>query len=170
MKTGEVAAKPSIEYEGLVFSQEGADVRVTSASLNYLFGKSNPKAMFKAYKNLEARTHKHFRPRWQSFTGLNLKTSEFLELLRNIVLNDLYLYAVNGIPVWMVNFLPNWLVRVWNWNHPDTRDIIERFVDNRFSRYSPEATQLCAHLMGLTEEGYLKWSKNWSLFWKMRDG
>jgi hypothetical protein len=70
-------------------------------------------------------------------------------------LHWMYFYIINQMPVQITNA---------DWEHPQTRRIIQTVAERRFPAGSHEATALCAHLMGLSRDGYLRWREGDELF------
>src|ERR1039457_1914332 len=142
------------ENDGLQFQQEGDKTRVISGKLNFLFN-SNPEKIIAAYNFFAACARDYFKPRWQSVRGANLNLQEFNEFTKESTLYWMYFYIINRMPVEIKNS---------DWEHPETRRKIQKTVELRFKRGSVEASQLCAHLMGLSQSEYVNWRKGDELY------
>ena len=141
--------------DGLGVRQEGRNARATSGRLNYLFVESDRDAVIATYRRFVARARDYFARRWKSFCGPNVDPDDFSDLTKEATLHWMYFYIINRKPVQITDA---------DWEHPQTRRIIQSVVERRFPPGSHEATVLCAHLMGLSRDGYLKWREGNELF------
>jgi hypothetical protein len=141
--------------DGLIVRQEGRNSRATSGRLDFLFVASERNTVLSTYTKFVTVARDYFAPRWQSFPGPNLDTDDFHDLTQEATLHWMYFYILNRTPVEITDA---------DWQHPQTRRIIQGVVERRFSPNSPEATALCAHFMGLSSTDYLRWRAGDELF------
>jgi hypothetical protein len=141
--------------DGLSIRQEGRNSRATSGRLNFLFVESDRDAVLATYTRFVARARDYFARRWRSFRGPNIDADDFTDLTQEATLHWMYFYIINRMPVQITET---------DWEHPQTRRIIQAIVERRFSPGSHEAIVLCAHLMGLSRDGYLRWREGDELF------
>jgi hypothetical protein len=134
--------------DGLTVTQEGKNVRATSGPLNYLFVGSDKAAILSMYRSSVAMARDYFGPRWRSVRGANITADDFNDLTQEVTLHWMYFYVINRLPVQISNT---------DWGHPQTHRIVQKIVERRFTGGSEEATVLCAHLTGLSRDGFLKW-------------
>jgi hypothetical protein len=132
----------------LRIQQEGPNVRATAGALDILFPKSEREAVMAAYNEWRGRVLSHFEPRWRDHKGANFDEADFLAIIREITLHWIGFCVMHRMPVQM---------GAAEWDQPQTRRIIRLAVERRFARGSDEAAALCAQLMGISREAYLKW-------------
>ena len=140
--------------DGVIVQQEGQNTRAMSGSLNFLFVNSERNKVIATYKYFVSSARNYFKPRWQSFRGSNLALEDFNEFTKEATLWWMYFYIINRLPV---------EIKEKDWEHPQTKSIILKAVQRNFQKDSCEASQLCAHLMGLSENEYVNWRKGWEL-------
>jgi hypothetical protein len=141
--------------DGLIVRQEGRNSRATSDRLNFLFVESDRDTVLATYTRFVAQARDYFARRWQSFRGPNIDAGDFTDLTQEVTLHWMYFYIINRMPVQITET---------DWEHPQTRRIIQVIVLRRFSPGSNEATALCARLMGLSRDDYLRWREGEELF------
>jgi hypothetical protein len=137
-------------HDGLTVAQEGRNARATSGHLNYLFVDSDRDTVIAIYTKFVAQARDFFGRRWRSVRGPNIDDAEFSDLTQKATLHWMYFYIVNRLPVWITEA---------DWKHPQTHRIVQEVVERRFPTGSEEATMLCAHLTGLSRDGFLKWKE-----------
>ena len=137
--------------DGLTVHQEGPNARVTVGRLNFLFRDSDKDGIVKSYTKLVTQARDYLAPRWQSYSGPNIDAQDFQEITREVTLHWMYFYLGNHKPA---------LIKPADWDHSQTRRIIQAGVERRFRRGSEQAIQLCAHLMGISQDGYLTWNED----------
>lgn len=141
--------------DGLTVEQEGRNVRATAGPLNYLFVDSDRATVIATYTRFVAQARDYFGPRWRSMHGSNIDAAEFSHLTQKATLHWMYFYIVNRLPVQIADA---------DWRHPQTHRIVQEIVERRLTTGSEEATALCAHLTGLSRDGFLKWKEGDELF------
>jgi hypothetical protein len=141
--------------DGLSVRQEGRNARASVGRRSYLFVESDRDTVIATYLRFVSRARDYFGRRWQSFSGSNIDADDFSDLTQEATLHWMYFYIINRKPVQITDA---------DWEHPQTRQIIQSVVERRFPPGSHEATDLCAHLMGLSRDGYLKWRAGNELF------
>jgi hypothetical protein len=139
----------------LVFRQEEASVRATAGGLNILFPKSDREAIMQAFDEWRPRVHDHFEPRWHAHSGANIPRADLEAIVREVTLQWMCYHTMHRTPIQMSEA---------EWDQPLTRRIIRETVERRFARGSDEATALCAQLMGVSREQYLKWAQGEDTF------
>ncbi len=137
--------------EALTVRQEGHNARATTGRLNFLFPNSDRDVIAETYRRQHARTHDYFAPRWVAHHGANIGAPAFLELIQEATLHWMYFYVANRMPVHILHS---------DWEHPQTRRIIQATVERNFPPGSDEAVQLCAGLMGVSQVEYLNWRED----------
>lgn len=141
--------------DGLTVVQEGRNARATAGPLNYLFRDSDRAAVIATYTKYIAQARAFFGRRWRSVSGVNIDDTEFGDLTQQATLHWMYYYIVNGLPVWITES---------DWEHPQTHRIVRAIVTRRFPVSSEQGIMLCAHLTGLSRDGFLKWQIGDELF------
>ena len=136
--------------ESLTFRQEGSHVRAIAGAVNILFPKSERDAIVKAYDEWRPRVQSHFHPRWRSHRGANIAEADLEAIIREITLQWMGYCVMHRMPVQMGEA---------EWDQPLTRRIIRAAVERTFPRGSEDATALCAQIMGLSRDAYLKWAE-----------
>ena len=121
---------------------------MTSGRLNFLFPDSDAHDIAEAYGRLILRVDSHFAPRWRAHSGANIDSGAFHEIIQEITLHWMYFRVINHLPPQMTEL---------DWDHPQTRRIIQAGVKQALRRGSDTETQLCARLMGISEAEYLRW-------------
>jgi hypothetical protein len=48
-------------------------------------------------------------------------------------------------------------ITAWELNHPQTRRIIQGIIERAFPPAGPEASAICARLMGISVDAYREW-------------
>jgi hypothetical protein len=140
-----VASQPHVP---LTVRQEGRDVRATTGRLNFLFPGSSARIIGETYNHLIPKADSHFALRWNAHDGPNIGPGAFYEITEEITLHWMYLHAINQQTLEISNA---------DWEHPQTRRIIQSGV-RRNLQGGPEAeAYLCARLMGLSDTEYRNW-------------
>ena len=134
----------------LTFKQEGPNVRAIAGDLNILFPKSKKNEIVKAFEEWSPRVRSHFDPRWRSHRGANIAEADLEAIIREITLQWMGYCVMHRMPVQMGEA---------EWDQPLTRRIIRAAVERTFPRGSEDATGLCAQIMGLSRDAYLKWAE-----------
>ena len=121
---------------------------MTAGRLTLLFPDSDGDSIGEAYSRLILEAESHFAPRWNAHPGANIDPGAFHEIIEEITLHWMYVRVINHLPL---------QIAVSDWDHPQTRRIIQAGV-KRTLRQGPEReAQLCARLMGISEAEYLRW-------------
>lgn len=141
--------------DGLSVRQEGRNARASVGSRSYLFVESDRDMVIAAYLRFVCEAREYLGRRWHSFNGSNVDAHDFSDLTQEATLHWMYIYIINRKPVQITDA---------DWDHPHTYQIIQSAVERRFPPGSREATDLCAHLMGLSQDGYLNWRAGNELF------
>jgi hypothetical protein len=128
--------------------QEGNNVRVATGRLDFLFPDSDAQDIGETYFRLALTSEAHFAPRWDSLPAAELAPGAFNEIVQEVTLTWMYFRAAN-------HQTPQ--IGHAEWEHPQTRRIIQSAVKRNIQHGSPLETQICGLLMGLTEAEYLDW-------------
>jgi hypothetical protein len=136
------------QHPPLTVRQEGNNVRVTTGRLDFLFPDSEAQDIGETYNRLALESEGHFTLRWESLPGADVAPSTFDEIVQEVTLNWMYIRATNHQPL---------QISEAEWEHPQTRRIIQSAVKRNLQPGSRIETQLCALLMGLSEAEYLNW-------------
>lgn len=136
--------------EGLTLHQEGPNVRAVAEALDILFPKSEREAITRAYNDWRPKVLSWFENRWREHTGANIAEADLAGIVREVTLHWMGFCVMHRMPVQMGDA---------ERDQPQTRRIIRAAVERRFARGSEEATALCAQLMGISREAYLKWAQ-----------
>jgi hypothetical protein len=136
--------------DSLTFKQEGSDVRATAGDLNILFPKSKKKEIVKAFEKWSPRVRSYFDPRWRTHPGANIPEADLEAIVREVTLQWMGFCVMHRTPIQMGEA---------EWNQPLTRRIIRSVVERTYARGSEDAAALCAQIMGLAREAYLKWAE-----------
>jgi len=134
--------------DSLTVRQEGRNVRATAGRLNFLFRDSDRDTIANLYARLAAQARAYFAPRWASHHATNIGASAFRDLIQEVTLHWMYFFVNNGKPVEISDA---------DWEHPQTRRILQAVVERDLLPASEQAAELCAHLMGVSQEEYLRW-------------
>jgi hypothetical protein len=132
----------------LTVRQEGNNVRVSTRRLDFLFPNSEAKDIGETYNRLALESEGHFTMRWESLPGTDVDPSAFDEIVQEVTLNWMYIHATN---------LQSLQIGEAEWQHPQTRRIIQSAVKRNIQAGSHNEAQLCALLTGLSEAEYLNW-------------
>jgi hypothetical protein len=128
--------------------QEGRNARATTRHLNFLFPDSDAHNIAEAHSRLILEADSRFRPRWKAYSGANLSQVAFHEIVQEITLHWILFHASNHLPL---------RIDEADWEHPQTRRIVQAGVKRNLPPGSDVETKLCAHLLGLSEAEYLLW-------------
>jgi hypothetical protein len=128
--------------------QEGHNARVTTSRLNFLFPDSEAPDISSIYGRLILEADGHFGPRWRAHTRTSISEGAFHEVIQEITLHWMYFHAINQLPQG---------VDEADWEHPQTRRIIQTGVKRNLPPGSDAEMRVCADLMGLSEAEYLIW-------------
>ena len=139
----------------LTFRQEGKSVRAKAGAFDILFPKSERDVIMSAYNEWRSRVQNHFEPRWREHHGANVSEADLKAIIREVTLYWIGFCVMHRTPVQM---------GAAEWDEPQTRRIIRAAVERHFARGSEEATALCAQLMGLRRDTYLKWAESEETF------
>ena len=138
------------QHPPLTIRQEGTGVRVTTPRLDFLFPHSEAQNIRAAYDELAAKAQGHLAPRWKGLPAADIAPEAFHEIIQETTLHWMYFCALNDLPLQIGDA---------EWEHPQTRRIIQAAVQRNIRSASRAETQLCAHLIGLTEAEYVHWRK-----------
>jgi hypothetical protein len=142
----------------LLLCQEGPHVRVKIGRLNFLFRESESDVIRDTYLRASADVQKHFAAR----SGANREPSLPDEALREIV-QETTLY-------WMyccVGFRRPVRITPAELDHPETRGIIQKVIERVFQPGGPDASEICARLMGISVDAYREWRIDNESFFSM---
>jgi hypothetical protein len=128
--------------------QEGSDARATTGRLDFLFPDSDAHNIGEAYNRLVLMADRKFAQRWKTIPGAIVALDAFHEMVQEITLHWMYFCAVNHLSLQIGDA---------EWEHPQTKRIIQSAVKRNLQPGSATETQVCAHLMGLSEAEYLQW-------------
>jgi hypothetical protein len=128
--------------------QEGNNVRVRTERLDFLFPHSEAQDIGETYQRLAFKSEAHFAPRWDPLPGAELAPSALDEIVQEATLNWMYFHAAQNQSLQIGDA---------EWDHPQTRRIIQSAVRRNIQPDSHLETQICALLMGLSEAEYLHW-------------
>lgn len=145
----------STNIDGLSVRREGRHTRVSSDRINVLFVDSEPDFIIAAYAKVFDSARTHFRPLWASYRGPNIDEADLAELTQRATLDSMYFFVVNKVPLQVFDL---------EWHSAQTRRIVRESVERRFPAESREAADLCAHLMDLSPEEYLRWREGDELY------
>ncbi len=134
--------------DALTVHKEGRNARATAGHPDFLFLESDKDTIAETYRQLVVQARDYFAPRWHSHLGANIDSTAFRDLIQEATLHWMYFYINNRMPVQVPDS---------DWDHPQTRRIIQAVVERSFHPGSEEAVQLCAHLMGVSQDEYLNW-------------
>ena len=130
--------------------QEGSAARVETGRLDFLFPESEAHDIEAAYGRLILMADSHFAPRWTAHPGANIDPDAFYEIIQEVTLHWMYLCAVNHLALQIADD---------DWDHPQTRRIIQSGVKRSLPPGSGAGSLLCANLLGLSEAEYVNWSE-----------
>ena len=134
--------------DSLIVRQEDRNARATAGRLDFLFRDSDKDTIARLCSRLVAQARDYFASRCRSHRGANIGAPAFHDLIQETTLNWMYFYVNNRRRVQILDA---------DWEHPQTGRIIQAVVERDFQPASVEAVQLCAHLMGVSQEEYLNW-------------
>jgi hypothetical protein len=132
----------------LTLRQEGRHVRITTERLNFLFLESEVDVVSATYERFVAQARAHFAARAQSPDEPGVPEELLREILRESTLSWMYFYILNRMPV---------RITAADWDHPQTRRIIQKVVELTLEPGSVDASVMCARLMGLSADAYREW-------------
>ena len=135
-------------HHPLSVRQEGSDARATTGRLDFLFPDSEAHNIGEAYNRLVIKADSQFAQRWKTIPGASVAPDAFHEMVQEITLHWMYFCVINHLSLQIGDA---------EWEHPQTRRIIQSAVKRNLQPGSAMETQLCAHMMGLSEAEYLQW-------------
>jgi hypothetical protein len=138
----------SHSHRALGICQEGSDARATTGRLDFLFPDSEAQKIGEAYDRLVLMVDSQFAQRWETIRGASVAPEALHEMVQEITLHWMYFCAVNHLALQIGHA---------EWEHPQTRRIIRSAVKRNLQPDSTAETQVCAHLMGISEAEYLQW-------------
>jgi hypothetical protein len=128
--------------------REGSATRITAGRLNVLFPASDPSEIRDAYHRLLLETERRFTPRWKDFAGVSIADAAFFEIVQEITLHWMYFYVLHQLPL---------QIHEADWDHPQTRRILQAGVRRSLPGDAGTQARLSAHLMGLSVAEFLSW-------------
>lgn len=141
----------SFDREDLALLQDGVRVKVTGGRINFGFNNTDAKTILGIYTGVVTQVRDLVGPRWLAYRGKNISAASFLYLTQYQALWEMTSYFNARTPL------------EFSAEHRDTGELrrgIQKVVEEQFPRGTEDATSLCAALMGITPEAYLKWQKN----------
>ena len=142
----------------LTVHQEGSSVRAIAGRLNFLFLRSSTEVIRTTYTRVEAEAREHFATRCASQHGPDIPDEVLQDILQESTLHWMYFYINNRLAV---------PVMAAEWDHPQTRHIIQKAVERAVPPESQEASAICARLMGISVDAYREWREDYESFLRM---
>jgi hypothetical protein len=141
--------------DGLIVTQEGSSARARCGRLNFLFRDRTVDAVLREYEESVERVRLRFGPRQELCAG-RISNEELEDLSMEIALHWMYFYIVNRFRV---------AVSDSDLAHPQTNDIVWRFLRRKYGDNSPEVGELAPVLLDMTQQEFERWLVGWKRFW-----
>jgi len=140
----------AVKDSAMTFTQEGPNVRVIAGRLNFLFTQSEHAVISAAYARHVVQGRAHFAQRLGGDVLEPALAALVEAVAREATLHWMYFYVVNRLAI---------EITAADWEHPQTRRIICRSVEEKVKPCSAEAAALSARLMGLSVADYQRWRR-----------
>jgi hypothetical protein len=137
--------------DGLIVTQEESSARARCGRLNFLFRNRTVDAVLREYQQSVATVRSRFGPRQQSSAG-RISDGEFEDLTMEIALHWMYYYIINGFRVEVTES---------DLAHPQTTDIVWRFLCRKHGDDSPTVGEVAPILTSMTPEQFERWLVGW---------
>lgn len=134
--------------DGVTFTREGERTRARAEALNYLFAIAEPEVARDTYLQALATVLAHFRPRWEAHATDKVPDGALAAFAREVTLNAMYLYVVNGAPVEITQR---------DLDHPQTRRILRAHAKKYMRAGTKGELAFCAGVLGLTVDELRGW-------------